>query len=147
MEENDVTLNGSADRQPHRAALEAEHGRLVALRRAVGGDGLDEIGTVGQESTAPDPSPADPGSGLDERERDQSFLDQLDRQLRDVDDALRRLDRGEYGHCEVCGEPIGEARLEARPATRFCLVHQAMAERELGHAAVSGGEAKPASPI
>ena len=35
--------------------------------------------------------------------------------------ALRRLDEGRYGVCERCGEPIGEARLEARPAARTCI--------------------------
>jgi DnaK suppressor protein len=34
---------------------------------------------------------------------------------------LTRLDAGTYGTCEVCGEPIGTARLEARPAARTCI--------------------------
>jgi hypothetical protein len=34
---------------------------------------------------------------------------------RSIDSALRRIETGEYGFCEVSGEPISLARLEARP--------------------------------
>lgn len=51
---------------------------------------------------------------------DLAVLDELERELGDVDVALRRLDDGSYGTCEVCGDAISEARLEASPATRLC---------------------------
>lgn len=35
--------------------------------------------------------------------------------------ALRRLDEGTYGYCEMCEEPISEGRLRAIPETRYCL--------------------------
>jgi RNA polymerase-binding transcription factor DksA len=35
--------------------------------------------------------------------------------------ALKRVDDGEYGRCELCTKPIAEARLEALPYTRFCI--------------------------
>ncbi|MFF3753771.1 TraR/DksA family transcriptional regulator [Streptomyces sp. NPDC002018] len=41
--------------------------------------------------------------------------------LDDLDRALERLERGDYGRCEVCGEPIPAERLEARPAARTCV--------------------------
>lgn len=43
--------------------------------------------------------------------------------LDDVERALQKLDDGTYGLCEECGEPISPARLEAMPATRFCVQH------------------------
>jgi len=46
--------------------------------------------------------------------------------------AAHRLDRGTYGTCQACGRPIGDERLEALPATRFCVEDQAKAEREPG---------------
>ena len=52
-------------------------------------------------------------------------------ELRDIDDALRRLDDGTYGICEECGKPIDEARLEAVPWARYCVVDQARVERAL----------------
>ncbi|MGW5698185.1 TraR/DksA family transcriptional regulator, partial [Streptomyces asiaticus] len=38
-----------------------------------------------------------------------------------LDEALERLDHGDYGRCEVCGEPIPAERLEARPTATTCV--------------------------
>ena len=38
-----------------------------------------------------------------------------------IQEALERLDEGEYGVCESCGEKIGIARLKARPVTTLCI--------------------------
>ncbi len=43
--------------------------------------------------------------------------------LVDVEHALAKLDDGTFGTCEQCGAPISEARLEAMPATRWCVQH------------------------
>ena len=147
MADEGTAQDGGATLGRQRAVLEAEHERLVGLRRAVGGNVLDELDSDGQELSAVDQHPADSGTGLEDRERDQLFLEQLGQQLRDVDDAIGRLDRGEYGRCEVCGQPIGDARVEALPTTRFCLLHQELAEREVGRVGVSGGRTGPVSPI
>jgi RNA polymerase-binding transcription factor len=65
---------------------------------------------------------------LEERaqeERAAGLLVQLDdrekHEIVEIDAALRRLAEGTYGTCEGCGESIAEARLQALPATRFCL--------------------------
>jgi DnaK suppressor protein len=44
-------------------------------------------------------------------------------QLDDVQRALEKLDAGTYGRCEACEEPIGDERLAAMPAARYCMVH------------------------
>ena len=46
-----------------------------------------------------------------------------------IDSAIRRLYDGEYGYCEVTGEPISLARLEARPIATMTLVAQEKHER------------------
>ena len=46
-----------------------------------------------------------------------------------IDSALRRIDTGEYGFCEVSGEPISLARLEARPTATLSLEAQERHER------------------
>jgi len=38
-----------------------------------------------------------------------------------IDEALQRLDKGTYGICRDCGEPIAPARLAAIPWTRVCI--------------------------
>lgn len=41
--------------------------------------------------------------------------------IKDIDRALGKIEAGTYGTCEVCGQPIGEARLEALPASVRCV--------------------------
>jgi DnaK suppressor protein len=38
-----------------------------------------------------------------------------------IKEAIERIDRGEFGICEVCGESIGDERLQARPVTTQCI--------------------------
>ena len=47
-----------------------------------------------------------------------------------IDAALRRIDDGEYGYCEVTGEPISLARLEARPVATMTVESQERHERQ-----------------
>ncbi len=47
-----------------------------------------------------------------------------------IDAALRRIDEGEYGYCEVTGEPISLARLEARPIATMTVEAQERHERQ-----------------
>lgn len=49
------------------------------------------------------------------------FDDREKHEIAEIDAALRRLAEDTYGTCEGCGEPIAEARLQALPATRFCM--------------------------
>lgn len=59
-------------------------------------------------------------------------LTELDRkQLLQVEDALRRIDRGEYGRCLQCGEDINPRRLEVAPWARYCVKCQELEERGL----------------
>ena len=46
-----------------------------------------------------------------------------------IDEAISRIDNGTYGYCEVTGEPIGLARLEARPVTTLSIEAQELHER------------------
>ena len=41
--------------------------------------------------------------------------------LREVDEALDRIESGTYGICEECGGPIGLKRLEVRPVAKYCV--------------------------
>jgi len=45
----------------------------------------------------------------------------LETRLRDVNLALEKIEKGEYGKCEKCGKDIEEARLEAVPEARLCI--------------------------
>ena len=53
-------------------------------------------------------------------------------ELREVEDSLQRMDRGRYGHCVECGEPIPVKRLEAYPTANRC--RDCQAHHESTHA-------------
>jgi len=55
--------------------------------------------------------------------------------LKKIDDALERLERGDYGDCDQCGEPIGLERLRARPVANLCIGCKEEQEREEGRSA------------
>jgi len=99
-----------------------------------------ESESVGELSSY-DQHQADMGTETFEREKDLSILEQVEAELADVEHAMRRLDDGTYGTCEVCGSAIPDERLEALPAARLCLEHQAQAEREVRFSDVGPGRA------
>jgi len=67
------------------------------------------------------PDPADRAS----HETDRNFLlrvkDRERKLIAKIQEAIKRLDDGTYGICEICGEEISEKRLEARPVTTSCI--------------------------
>ena len=48
-----------------------------------------------------------------------------------IDEALRRVEAGEFGNCVNCGEPVNEKRLDAVPWARYCVKCQDLQERGL----------------
>jgi len=67
-----------------------------------------------------DEHPADIGSEVFEREKDAGLLELYELELEKVRDALERLEAGQYGLCEMCGEQIEPARLERLSHTTLC---------------------------
>jgi DnaK suppressor protein len=55
--------------------------------------------------------------------------EQAGRQLRMLDDALRRIETGDYGECVLCGKEIAIVRLEAVPWARYCVDCQELQEQ------------------
>jgi RNA polymerase-binding transcription factor DksA len=45
----------------------------------------------------------------------------VEAELRDVESALKSIEKGTYGVCKYCNNPIDEKRLEARPASSSCI--------------------------
>ncbi|HDL02646.1 MAG TPA: TraR/DksA family transcriptional regulator [candidate division Zixibacteria bacterium] len=64
---------------------------------------------------------ADQGTDTMEREKAFMFASKSGRLLYHIDEALRRLRKGEFGKCQVCGKQIQKARLEAVPHARLCI--------------------------
>jgi len=74
-------------------------------------------------SLAFDENFADSGQVAAEQGEAKSLAASLSEQLVEVERALTKIGDGGYGQCEVCGKDIAEPRLEAMPATRYCIEH------------------------
>jgi len=116
-----------------RERLEGLRQEYSALREESEEDGLQELSSVDQHQ-------ADTGTETFERSKDLSILDEVEAELGEIEYALRRLDEGTYGTCEACGKQIPDERLDAMPATRFCVDDQALAEQEARSAAAATTE-------
>lgn len=104
-----------------RERLLAERERVQTLIDGVRNDLGDESQEFGEEFQDPNRAGQDPvpdGSETNEREKDLSILESLERDLVEVEAALARIDDGTYGIDEVTGAPIDLERLEAIPTAR-----------------------------
>ena len=74
---------------------------------------------------------ADIGTDNYEQEFALGLMDSERKLLREIDDALQRIEDKTYGICEGTGKPIRKARLEAQPWARYCVEYARMLEQ--GH--------------
>ena len=81
-----------------------------------------------QELSVVDEHQGDIGTETFEMEKDLSIIESVRAGLQDIADAETRLGNGTYGQCQLCREPINDERLDALPAARYCLQHQAEVE-------------------
>ncbi|MDQ4143918.1 MAG: TraR/DksA C4-type zinc finger protein [Actinomycetota bacterium] len=120
------------DNNKARTRLEEERERLERLiSQEDEGTARDQPQNATEELSTYDQHPADQGTETFEQEKALSILEQHQTDLAEVERAFKRFDEGTYGKCEACGKDIPEERLEARPATRFCLDDQKQVEQGL----------------
>lgn len=113
-----MTATEEFDDDAARRRLVAERERVEGLIQSVQAEGLDESAADEVGDIAHVTNPADQGSETFEREKDIAILEQLERDLAEIEAALQRLDDGTYGIDEVTGDPIARERLEAYPTAR-----------------------------
>lgn len=103
--------------EDYRRRLQNEEREVLAqLERAGAGEG---------EVSAAEPGDAGDESVADVQKEDQFLEAESDwTRLRQVREALRRIEEGTFGRCTVDGGPIEEQRLDAMPWTPYCLQHQ-----------------------
>ena len=82
-----------------------------------------------QEENQNHPDMADRASSESDRALELRTRDRQRKLISKIDAALKRIDDGTYGYCEETGEPIGIARLDARPIATLSLEAQEMHER------------------
>jgi RNA polymerase-binding transcription factor DksA len=69
----------------------------------------------------PDNGPGQTDPGATRWEINLALLEQSKRRAKEIEQALARAKRGEYGICRECGEPIHPDRLEVLPGTKVCI--------------------------
>jgi DnaK suppressor protein len=84
----------------------------------------------GSEASAFGMHQADAGSDAYDRDFALSLLSQEQDALYEIEEALKRIDAGSYGVCEMSGKAIPHARLEAIPFARFTVECQTMIEKQ-----------------
>ncbi len=110
--------------------------RLLALRDAMldsmNGMAQDNLRSraEGNEASAFGMHQADAGSDAYDRDFALNLLSQEQDALYEIDEALKRIEQGIYGTCEMSGKPINKERLEAIPFTRFTVECQSQIERQ-----------------
>ena len=82
-----------------------------------------------QSETENHPDIADRASSETDRSLELRTRDRQRKLIAKIDEALQRIDEGNYGYCEETGEPIGIARLDARPIATLSLEAQERHER------------------
>ena len=107
----DLRANLEAERDSLDEEL-AEHGRKV---------GKDWQGASKSEGEEPDPN--DAADNIEELATNIPLVEELEKRHKEIDKALEKMDKGTYGHCDVCKKPIDFDRLEANPAAATCIEH------------------------
>src|SRR5690606_27932936 len=82
-----------------------------------------------QEESQNHPDMADRASSESDRSLELRTRDRQRKLIAKIDAAIKRIDEGTYGFCEETGDPIGVARLDARPIATLSLEAQELHER------------------
>ncbi|MEY4387094.1 MAG: DnaK suppressor protein [Verrucomicrobiota bacterium] len=127
-----VAKGGKKNGEPHKVKAEWQkfYDRLLELRDQL----LRQMDGLAKESAQELPSyslhMADSGTDNFDRDFALSLLSSDKDAVYEIEEALKRIERGSYGVCEITNKPIPKARLEAIPWTRFTVEAQAQLERE-----------------
>lgn len=101
-----------------KARLESEMGSIGRRNPSVPDDWEAVSSEIGTESDL-----ADQADIVMSRENNTAILADLEARYDTILSALKRIENGGYGKCEVCGSKIEDARLEADPAATTCTKH------------------------
>ncbi len=119
----------AVDTERFRQLLEEERVRVVAaiqhLHQENPGSIQDETG----ELVTADQHLADTATETFDRELEYGLEENAEHVLGEIDAALARIEKGTYGICTNCGQPISEERLEALPYATLCINCKRRAER------------------
>lgn len=108
--------------------LEYFRRKLLAWKAEILSDSRDTISGM-KDQTRNIPDMADRASEETDRALELRTRDRQRKLVAKIDSALRRIEEGEYGYCEMTGDPISLKRLDARPIATLSLEAQERHER------------------
>jgi DnaK suppressor protein len=108
--------------------LEYFRRKLIAWKAELLEDSRDTVAGL-QDDTRNIPDIADRASEETDRALELRTRDRQRKLISKIEAALRRIDEGEYGYCQVTGDPISLKRLDARPIATMTLEAQERHER------------------
>ena len=117
---------GDIDVSHFKKILKKELKRIETELRTVGHK-KNKIGEWESQATDVDvqaSDPADIADNIENYESNNAVLKDLEVGYDEIVLALNKIKKGDYGMCEVSGEPIEIGRLEANPAARTCMTHK-----------------------
>jgi DnaK suppressor protein len=117
-----LALNPMVDVDKFRILLEAERARKMSLLPALRED-INSANAARQNSNVDDEHDPEGATIAFELSQASALMQQSSAALAEVEAALLRIADGGYGRCGICGAPIAEGRLEARPWTPYCIDH------------------------
>jgi DnaK suppressor protein len=109
--------------------LEYFRAKLLGWKEEILRESQDTLNTL-QNEPLREPDITDRASSETDWSIELRTRDRQRKLIAKIDSALRRIDEGEYGYCEVTGEPISLARLEARPIATMTVEAQERHERQ-----------------
>ena len=106
--------------------IEKERARLLNDMEQVNAE-LKNLRDLMQSEVDIEPDEGD--AEVFEREKNAALIAVLERRLKDIETALKLIEKGEYGICTRCGKPIEPERLEIKPDATLCIECQREVER------------------
>ena len=104
-------------------------GKLLKWKADIAAEAKATLDTL-KEGPIQEPDQTDRASSESDWALELRTRDRQRKLISKIDSALRRIDSGDYGYCEITGEPISLQRLEARPIATMTLEAQERHERE-----------------
>lgn len=77
---------------------------------------------VPESQSAPEADENDMASRSEDFEERSAIVDTLGKRLRDIQDAMKRIEENNFGKCETCSDAIEEERLNVNPSSRKCMI-------------------------
>lgn len=115
------------DTAPYREKLTAALARVTQELKTLGihnpENPADWVATPPAGEDGAEPDPIDAADRVEEWNEHAATLAQLEHEYNDITRALKKIEDGAYGTCEISGEEIEQDRMEANPAARTCKAH------------------------